>query len=470
MNERVGTMDIVFVGLDLGTSGLRAVALRENGDPVAQAAVTWPGAETHPHRWRHALEQVLDALAQTLVGQYHVAALSACSTSGTILALDQQGIPLREAWLYSDPRGQAQAQRLGIPSSWGLARWLWWQEQDPDRARHSFLAHPTDWVLQQLGGSRGITDHTSALKSGFDLVRYQWPTEWLLKHGLDPDLLPQVVAPGTVIGYGMTLGMDTESDRFHGLGSSETLIVAGLTDGCAAQLAAGAAQVGQVSTSLGTTLIFKATSSAPLHTPDGSVYAHLHPDRDAWLVGAASSTGGGILRQWFPHQDLAQLDQAIANDAPTGIPCYPLPQPGERFPVADPDFLGCLPQAEPGSLTFYRALLEGIACIERFGLERLVTLGIRDPDQLLTTGGASVSAVWLSIRASVLARPLVLSRYPQPAVGAAMVAAAGYWGCGISQAVERLWQPGQTIWPTQDYRAHYQDWLGRLEATSAIKA
>ncbi len=451
-------MQSVFVGLDLGTSGLRVVGLAETGIRVASVAQTWEGVETDPNRWVAALRTLLPNFKAQLQPDHCVQALSICSTSGSILALDQQGAPLTTAWLYNDPRGQEQAKRLGISSSWGLGRWLWWKETDPQRYEQSVLAHPTDFMLQQLGAERGITDHTCALKSGFDLMSYRWPAEWLYEFELTTDPLPRVVAPGTPIG---TVSIE------WGLGSGVQLI-AGCTDGCAGQLAAGAVSINQLSTSLGTTLIFKAVSSEQIQTQDGSVYSHLHPDRQSWLPGAASFCGGGALNHFYPGINFAEWDQRAWAEVPTATFSYPLWSKGERFPLTDPDFKGSLPQADPGSVTFYAGLMEGIAMVERLGLERLDALGVNRSEAVYTTGGSSRSEIWLQIRASVLNRPLILTQYPQPVVGAAIIAAAGWWQCPVEEAVKALARIHRQVDPVNDWVERYEQNYSNLKAQFSL--
>ncbi len=449
-------MSAVFLGIDLGTSGMRALACDENGSQVASTALTWTGAETDPNVWQQTLQNLLDQLIHQLPSSHHSVALSVCSTSGTILALDPQGEPLEQAWLYSDPRGHEQAQQLGIPSSWGLCRWVWWQQSHPERARSSLLAHPTDFLLQSLGAEPHVTDHTSALKSGFDLGHYQWPADWFLEHGLDLRPFPRVVSPGTPLG--------TVASGW-GLPSS-LVLVAGCTDGCAAQLATGAITAGQISTSLGTTLIFKGTSTTRIQTQNGSIYSHLHPDRKLWFPGAASSCGAGVLPHFFPEADLAVWDEQARPYLPTGLGSYPLTHPGERYPVSDPNFPGLLPPNGDQPARFYAALLEGVALVERLGIERLEDLGVSRSPQIWTTGGGCKSSLWLRIRASVLQRELILPRYPQPAMGAAILAAAGYWGCSVQEAAAALVQTGPQIQPRSDwiqaYESQYQDLCQRV--------
>lgn len=437
----------LFIGIDLGTSGIRGVALNEVGEVVAEKAEAWPQVARDPRVWLGALDGIFASLLDQ-VNPQSVRALSCCGTSGTVVAVDKEGDPLTEAWLYEDPRGQEQARRLGISGSWGLGRWLWWAETDPEGYARSWLAHPTDVMLHHLGGDPHLTDHTSALKSGFDLEKYDWPEGWLREYGLDPERFPQVVSPGSLVGR-------------H---ESGMLLVAGCTDGCAGQLAAGAMQVGQISTSLGTTLIFKGVSSQRIHTPDGSVYSHLHPDRTAWLPGAASYCGGGILRHFFPQANLAQQDRLAEALIPTGTWCYPLAGVGERFPRMDPAFTGVLPEFERGSLAFYAALLEGVAFVEREGLEKLQALGLEQQGSLWVTGGGNRSELWLRIRASVLNRPLAISRYPQPAVGAAILAAAGYWQCSVVEAAARLVQKDREIEPDPVWARRYQGVTGSLSS------
>lgn len=441
----------VTLGIDLGTSGMRIVALDDRGELQAEVSHRWTQPETDPQQWIQVMQHLLARIKLGLSEDHTPIAISACSTSGSVLPVDAQGRPLDQAWLYDDPRGQAQAQRLGISSSWGLCRWLWWQETSPDRYGHSFLAHPGDLLLTALGGKPRVSDHTCALKSGFDLQTYRWSERWQ-KAGLDLERMPQVVAPGTVIGV-----VQPQWEL-----GEEVQIVAGCTDGCAGQLAAGAVAPGQISTALGTTLIFKGTSRQRIQTPDGSVYSHLHPDRDTWLPGAASSCGGGVLETYFGGTDLGRWDQQAQAIWPTGEICYPLTRPGERFPVVDPDFEGFWPEGDRDSPRFYRALLEGVALVERLGLERLQELGVDRRGPVFTTGGGNRSELWLQIRASVLDRDLVLTRYPQPAVGVAMIAAAGAQGRSVQDTVQALVQEERRISPRSEWVEVYQESFERL--------
>jgi D-ribulokinase len=423
-----------FIGIDLGTSGLRLLLVNEVGKVEANLSVSWPisGTTQNPQHWLAALRQLWQQLPECSIG-----AVSVCSTSGTVLALDAQGLPVTEAWLYSDTRGAG----LGIPSSWGLARWCWWLHEHPEVAAKTFLAHPTDYLLTALGAPQGITDHTCALKSGYDPKSSSWSRA--LGFGIPPWQLPQVVRPGSVIG--------TLSPNW---GGGELKLVAGCTDGVAGQIASGALNPGQVCLSLGSTLIFKGVSTEPIENAEGTVYSHLHPDGKLWLPGAASNCGGAILSRFFERKRWDALSAEAQALVPTGQMAYPLSKMGERFPIRNNDFAGSLPDAPQNSPDFWAGLLEGIAMVERLGIEKLEALGV-PIETLLAVGGGTRSGLWLRIRASLLNRPLLLPSTPEPAFGAAILAAAGYWQISVAQAAKKLVSLEKMVQPEAGWTAQY---------------
>ena len=149
-------------------------------------------------------------------------------------------------------------------------------------------------------------------------------------------------------------------------GLSKTLsIIAGTTDGCAAFLASGASEPGDGVTSLGTTLTLKLLSDRPVFSPEYGIYSHRIGDQ--WLAGGASNSGGGVLRKYFSSEDIARLSGLIDPDVPTGLDYYPLPQAGERFPIADPNFEPRLSPRPDDDRLFFLGLLEGIAHVEGQG-------------------------------------------------------------------------------------------------------
>ena len=183
--------------------------------------------------------------------------------------------------------------------------------------------------------------------------------------------------------------------------------------------------------------MLKAVSETPVESADGAVYSHLAPDGHYW-AGGASNAGAGILAVEFAGEDLAALDRRVA-DTVAGYVRYPLSVAGERFPVADRN-LPPLTDGEPRSrLDAYRALLEGVAFVERLGLERLQQLGVT-PRRHVIAGGATASPVWNRIRATVLAPvvPVSVARSASSSVGAAILAAYALSDRPLTEIVDRL--------------------------------
>ncbi|MEP6651041.1 MAG: FGGY-family carbohydrate kinase, partial [Lapillicoccus sp.] len=305
-------------------------------------------------------------------------------------------------------------------------------------------------------------DTSHWLKAGIDLTARRWPLDAMRAVGLATDALLELVLPGTRLGT-----LDVDIARRLGL-PDDVLVVAGMTDGCTAQLASGAMRDGDTMGVLGTTLVIKAVTGTPLDTDDGAVYSHLAPDGRYW-AGGASNSGAGVLAAEFAGEDLAALDEQAAGEVATYVR-YPLSVVGERFPVANrgmPPLADGRPQSR---LDAYRATLEGVAFVERLGLERLQALGVT-PRRHVLAGGATRSVVWNGIRATVLV-PLVrvsVARSASSGVGAAILAAHALSGPGtpLSKTVDRLVPPTEPVEPIAAQRDSLERAYQRFLALAA---
>ncbi|MEJ1939269.1 hypothetical protein WDZ92_54415, partial [Nostoc sp. NIES-2111] len=128
------------------------------------------------------------------------------------------------------------------------------------------IIHQSDWILGQFCGRFDVSDENSALKTGYDPVKREWPA-WIARTGFDPALLPAVQPAGTPV-----VRLDKAQAMLWGLDEG-CLVVAGTTDGCAAFLATGADRPGEGVTSLGTTLVLKLLSETPLSAPQYGLYS-----------------------------------------------------------------------------------------------------------------------------------------------------------------------------------------------------
>lgn len=402
------------LGIDLGTSGLRVAVLDAAGRMVAQAGVPLPPARaTEPAAWLETLEA---ALGRVPLGE--VRRIAVDGTPGTLLAVDAAGAPVGPAAMYDAPApaeavaAVARAAPAGSPARGAtspLAKALGMQAR-PGVAR---LLHQADWIAGTLLGAFRHSDDNNALKTGYDPVARRWP-DWLSETGLNTALLPEVAVPGTPLG-------EVPATRF-GL-SRGALVCAGTTDGCASFLAAGAREAGEGVTVLGSTLTLKLACDRPVAAPEYGVYSHRLGG--LWLAGGSSNSGGRALARHFDPAALARLSAGIDPSRPSGLDYYPLPGPGERFPLADPALAPRETPRPADDAAFLHGLLEGIARIEALGYQRLAALGAPPLQSVRSLGSGAGNAAWTAIRARHLGVPMLPALSGEAAVGAALLALRG---------------------------------------------
>ncbi|MCT2581771.1 FGGY-family carbohydrate kinase [Actinophytocola gossypii] len=435
----------VWLGIDVGTQSVRCVATDHTGATVATGSHALDGRrdgvrhEQDPARWWAALVTACRQVTAEL-GTRPVLGVALCATSGTILLTDPAGEPLTPGLMYDDGRAVTEASHavtagaalwgsLGYrpQASWALPKLLWLLANMPDLPRGTRLAHQADYLTGRLAGEPTPADSSHALKTGYDLDGERWPDDVLAALDVPESVLPAVVRPGSPIG---TVDVDSPTGIPAG-----TPVIAGMTDGCAALLGAGALEVGSWNTVLGTTLVVKGVTAQRLHDPLGVVYSHRGPD-GAWLPGGASSVGAGALTAEFGGRDLAELDAGCARRPHTTLSTYPLVSPGERFPFAAPDAHAITVGDARDEVDRYAAILRGVAFTERLCLDYLDLLGAPTGGTLSLTGGGARSRYWCQLRADTLGRPVRVPRDADPAAGMALLARAG--GTSLASAARDL--------------------------------
>jgi D-ribulokinase len=420
----------LYLGIDLGTSGVRAVLIDDTDQVVAEAAVVLPApqqqgncVEQDPRHWWSAVVQVMSALRQQTALD-RIRAIAVDGTSGTVLLADAHGIPLGLALMYNDTRaGDPSPQLARIAptdspvhsASSGLAKLLWLARQ-PGASDACYFLHQADWVASQLTGRPGFSDPNNALKSGYDPVEKRWPA-WLEALPISPAWLPKVQPAGHPLG---TVAVRIAAQ--FGL-PRNAMIVTGTTDSTASFIATGASKTGEAVTALGSTLVLKVISDTPICDQRYGIYSQ--PLNDKWLVGGASNSGGAVLRQFFTDTQMAEMETRLDPDTPTGLNYYPLCCQGERFPVNDAHYPPRLSPRPENDARFFQGLLEGIATIERLGYERLQECGAPWPINVRTTGGGARNTAWTRLRGRMLNVPLLTASHTQAAFGAARLARQG---------------------------------------------
>ncbi|MER7878253.1 FGGY family carbohydrate kinase [Streptomyces solisilvae] len=449
--------DAVHLGLDLGTQSVRAVAVDGTGTLLAAASRPLTSHrdgvrhEQDPERWWSAAG---DACREALSGidNRRVRDMAVDATSGTVLLADPSGTPLTPALMYDDGRaadhadrvntvGAAVWEKLGyrtMQPSWALPKILWLlQHTDvPPGAR---LLHQADLITWRLTGRRTASDASHALKTGYDLLADRWPAEELAALGVPDGLLPEVVHPGTVIG-----AVCARAAAVTGIPVG-TPVVAGMTDGCAAQIGAGALSPGAWNSVLGTTLVLKGAALRPVRDPAGVVYCHRGPG-GSWLPGGASSSGAGVLTRRFPGADLDALTERAAATGSTAV-VYPLVgERGERFPFRAPDARPFVLGEPTGAAEEFHACLLGVACVERLCLDHLDHIGAPVDGPLSLTGGGARNRYWSQLRADLLGRSVTLPAQGGSAVGMAVLAATAS-GVTLEQAAASMVRTGIELRP-----------------------
>jgi sugar (pentulose or hexulose) kinase len=416
----------LVLGIDIGTSGVRAVLMNSKFDVVAQSSSLMSDYGPNyrsPVVWWKSLESALEQLRTEAPEQWRqVLGISVDGTSGTMLALNNEFEPIGDALMYNDPvenpdileqiREHAPRESAAHGATSGLAKLMTLQELP---GCHRVL-HQADWVLGKFIGKYRWSDENNSLKTGYDPILREWPN-WISQTKARRELLPDPKEPGQVTGE-----IDQKiADRF-GL-AKDIKIVSGTTDGCAAFLATGATEIGDGVTSLGSTLVVKILSDQPVFAPEYGIYSHRIGDQ--WLPGGASNTGGNVLTHFFSDEELIRHSRNIDPETQINLDYYPLLKAGERFPINDPVFPPRLEPRPPDDQTFLHGLLLGMSKVEALAYKRLKELGGPDLKSLRTVGGGSKNSVWTALRQKQIQVPMQNVASDQAAAGAARLAWKG---------------------------------------------
>jgi hypothetical protein len=416
----------IGLGIDCGTSGVRAVALTSNGDVLTRAQTSL--VTQTPMAWWQATMLVMDELCQGLylalstqnltIGS---CAISYDATSSTVFLTNQQGKPISDVQMYyqSQPElAQALTQQLSpnsgaVGASSSLIKVLA-LIQDIGVEHDWIVCHQADWIGLQLTGMGAISDENNVLKLGYDVLNRCWPAEIL---SLIPESrLPRVLPPATPF----ALLLPELALRWQL--PVHTQVATGTTDSIAAFLATKANRLGDAVISLGSTLAFKLLCERPYFDSQRGIYSHRLWDQ--WLIGGASNAGGAVLLEQFGLGDLIALSREIDIERRQNLDYYPLPKQakGERFPMSNPNQQPKLTPRPAKDADFLQAMLESLVTIEQQGWQNLEALSGQAIHRLFTCGGGTKNPAWAGLRAAQLPYPTSPSFSQEAAVGSALLA------------------------------------------------
>ena len=414
----------VFIGIDIATSNVRAVAIDRTGTPLARASEPLAqvikgsdkSATQDSKSWITAVDKVLTHLCKQLIEEGFIPqSLLISATSGTFILCDKNYAPIAPAAMYNDGRASDPLGRAAkvIEAS---------KQSGPFHFANTpefVIAHLSEQPLPQIP-----TDSSHGLKMGVDFESSDYLTATKEVAKSLNITLPKVVLPGTKIA--------TISNQIAAkLGIPTIPIYAGMTDGCTAQIAAGGA-TGSV-TSLGTTMVIKVVADSNI-SGDG-FYSHLLPS-NRYLLGGASNIGGVSYQKY--EAGLENLNNQAAALGVANFITYPLTVTGERFPIKSSSITNLMSAKPESDVMEYRGILEGIAFTERYAYDLLQRAGAKLSQTIYTTGGGAKSKLLSQIRANILNRPVAITNTTGSDMGAAFLSLASHTKSGDDLTAELM--------------------------------
>ena len=461
-----------LIGLDIGTTGCKAILFDEDGRILSQAAREYAILTPEPHWVEQDAEQVWalawaalkEAVSRSPADPPRAMALS-CQGEA-VIPVDADGRALRHAilgmdtrtgeeneWLLEQFGAETLFARTGMPVHTinTLPKLLWLQRHEPSlwRQAHQFLLYE-DFFLRRLSGKAVISHCLASRTQMYDLAAGEWASDILEKCGVDPGRLSPLASDGAV----GTLRSDLAGDL--GL-RSEVLLAAGGHDQACAALGSGVVRDGLAMVSTGTAEVVEvamreANLCNALRQGGISVYRHVVP---GLYLAMTLNHSGGLLLRWFRDtfcgQELEQAREAgsdpydlvlaDAPDGPTGLMVLPH-FAGAGTPTLDTSSKGAIIGLTfaTNRPTLAKAILEGLTFELRINLDLLRNSGIA-LDELRAVGGGARSPLWLQLKADIGRVPLRVPQVTEAAcLGAALLAGVA---CGVYPDLEAA--IGQTL-------------------------
>lgn len=484
----------LLLGLDVGTTSVKVGLFDVDGRQLAAAGREYQLAHPAPDHveidpeiwWAAAVETVRAAVATPGVDAARIAAIGVSSQGESVTAVDDDGRAIGPALVWLDNRAAAEAreledrfgnalvyERTGVPDvnpTWTAAKLLWWRRHEPARFRDAArFVLVEDFMLRRLTG-RFVTDGgiqcTTML---FDIRERSWWTPMLEAVGVGPERLPEIVAPGSVVGT-----LTTAAAEALGLPAGLPVVAGGMDQGAGA-VGVGNIGGGMISESTGGALTIQAAVDRHGGDPSGRTPVYLHSAPGMYLYCPVCPTGGMALT-WFrdefgaPETERAAAQGRSGYDLLTDLAATV--QPGCDGLTMLPHLAGAFsPEYEPAARGvfagftlahrrghFVRAVLEAVAFMLRRNLELLAGAGAH-ATEVRAHGGGVRSSLWNQVKADVCGLPIVTLAGEDAAVrGDAMLAGVAVGAFADLAAAERaLVITGARFEPDPATRAAYDD-------------
>jgi len=451
----------VFLGIDVGTSGTKVLAMNAKGEILGSVLETYPCYTPRPHWseqepedwWAATIKAVRSLLRKAKIKGTEVKAIGLSGQMHGSVFLDKNDKVIRRALLWNDQRTVAECaeieqlaggrekliQLVANPALTGFTapKILWLRNKEPRNfAKTAKILLPKDFIRLRLTGEYAteVSDASGMLL--LDVANRCWSKELLSRLQLDENLLGTCYESEDVTGT-----LTQEAAKQLGL-TTDCVVVGGAGDCAAGAIGNGIVGKGVLSTSIGTSGVMFVHSEQIKFDPLGRIHTFCHAARGKWhMMGVNLSSGGSL--QWFRNAlcaelvekaksrkcDVYELMSQEAAAAPVGSQgLFFLPYlSGERTPHADPDARGCfvgltLAHARGDMI---RAIMEGVAYSMRDSLE--IIRGLDVPvKQIRASGGGSRSPLWRQVQSDVFGQKVhTIQSEEGPAFGVALLAAVG---------------------------------------------
>lgn len=482
-----------LLGIDLGTSSVRAILVKPEGAILGVAGKEYPISSPWPDWdeqdpvvwWQATCEVVRRVLDKAAVRPEDIRAVGLSGQMHGLVLLDRTGSPVRPAIIWPDKRSHKECQQIGecidpdrlyeitgIPVATGFfgVSLLWVKEHEPDSyARTHVALLPKDYVRYRLTGELA-TDATDG--SGtvlFDVTRRTWSREIIQRLGFLDDIFPPVLESSEVAGR-VCQKASEETGLLPG-----TLVAAGGGDQAMGAVGCGIVKEGVLASTIGTGgQLITAVEDAALDRRH-RIHTLCHVTKDLWLLMGAMLAAGLSLR-WFKENfgqtedsagslceldpyELLSMEAEKAEPGSRGLVFLPY-LCGERTPHMDPKAKGCFVGLSLSHTRAHviRAIMEGVA----FGLKDSLTifreLGV-PLETVICSGGGARSRVWRQIQADVYGMPVttITNNGEHSAYGAALIGgvAAGTYR-HVLEACETVVRQGEAVYPLEDNVPRYE--------------
>lgn len=481
-----------YLGLDIGTSGTKALLITADGRPVASSTAEYPlstprpqWAEQNPLDWWNAVCAVTRAVIDN--AGIDAAAIAGIGLSGQMhgsVFLDKRGDVIRPAILWCDQRTQAEcdwitaqagpnqlAGMIANPVLTGFTspKIVWLRNHEPEAyAAVDKVLLPKDYIRYRLTGVFATEVSDASGTALFDVANRRWSIPMLAACDIPSSWMPDCAESVEVTGR-----VSAEAAALTGLAAG-TPVVGGGGDQAAGAVGSGIVEKGVVSSAVGTSGVVFAFADTPAVDPALRVHTFCHAVPGKWhTMGVVLSAGGSLrwLRDTFYAAEYAANpggiypriidDAAVVQPGSEGLIFLPY-LTGERTPHPDPDARGVffgitLRHCRPH---FARAVLEGVAYALNDTFEIFADIGV-EMTHVRASGGGAKSAVWRQIHADVTGRPhATLNIDEGPALGVALLAAVGTGAYAtVADACRAVIRPADESTPNAEtvstYRRYY---------------